>query len=271
MISMATPEIIPQVIWFPAPQAVQQITHLPARVAKPRQVKRSGAIFLSPQEMLAVLRAAKKKSVRDWAMILLAYRHGLRASEVCGLRFADVNLKDGAISIERLKGSLRTVQPLYAHRGQPLLDEVAAVRAWLRSRAADGSDHLSTSRKGGRLDRTQFFRTFQAVAEAAGIPAEKRHPHVLKHSLASHLIAGNVNLALVKQALGHRSISSTMVYVGTTDAQAAKAVQAALMGVFSANFSEPRFWITSGLPTICPEPRFPSAFLVQTWRPRRQS
>ena len=57
-------------------------------------------------------------------------------------------------------------------------------------------------------------------------------PHCLKHSLASHLVAGNVNLALIKQALGHRSISSTMVYVGTTDAQAAELVQAALMGVF---------------------------------------
>jgi site-specific recombinase XerD len=54
----------------------------------------------------------------------------------------------------------------------------------------------------------------------------------LKHSLASHLVASNVNLVLVKQALGHRSISSTMIYVGTTDAQAAEAVQAALMGVF---------------------------------------
>ena len=51
-------------------------------------------------------------------------------------------------------------------------------------------------------------------------------------SSASHLVAGNVNLALVKRVLGHRSISSTMVYVGTTDAQAAEAVQAALMGVF---------------------------------------
>lgn len=50
-------------------------------------------------------------------MILLAYRHGLRASEVCGLRLADVNMKDGAISIRRLKGSLRTGQPLYSHRG----------------------------------------------------------------------------------------------------------------------------------------------------------
>jgi integrase/recombinase XerD len=145
---------------------------------------------------------------------------------------ADVNLKEGAISVRRLKGSLRTVQPLYAHRGQPLLDEIAALRSWFKVRPTDGSDYLFTSQKGGRLDRTQFFRVFQAVAESAGLPPEKRHPHVLKHSLASHLIAGNVNLALVKQALGHRSISSTMVYVGTTDGQAAEAVQAALMGVF---------------------------------------
>ena len=207
------------------------LIELPARVSKPR-VSGARVVFLKPEETLGVLRAAKERSVRDWAMILLAYRHGLRASEVCGLRLFDVDLKDGAISIQRLKGSMRTVQPLYTHRGQPLLDEVAALRSWLKVRLADGSGYLFTSQKGGRLDRTQSFRIFQSVAEAAGLPADKRHPHILKHSLASHLIAGNVNLALVKQALGHRSISSTMVYVGTTDAQAAEAVQAALMGVF---------------------------------------
>jgi type 1 fimbriae regulatory protein FimB len=204
----------------------------PAQAAKPRPTRTAQTVFLSPEEMLAVLRTAKKQSIRDWVMILLAYRHGLRASEVCGLRLDDVNLKDAAVSIVRLKGSLRTVQPLYAHRGQPLLDELAAVRAWLKVRPLDGSEYLFTSQKGGRLDRTQFFRVFQTVATEAGVAPEKRHPHVLKHSLASHLIAGNVNLALVKQALGHRSISSTMVYVGTTDAQAAEAVQAALMGAF---------------------------------------
>jgi type 1 fimbriae regulatory protein FimB len=226
------PASVPQVSLLPEPQAIPQIVYRPAQVAKLRQAKRARAVFLSPEDVLAVLRAAKKRSVRDWTMILIAYRHGLRASEVCGLRLADVNLKEGAILIQRLKGSLRTSQPLYAHRGQPLLDEVAALRCWLRARQADGSDYLFNSQKGARLDRTQFFRIVQAVAEAAGMPAEKRHPHVLKHSLASHLIAGNVNLALVKQALGHRSISSTMVYVGTTDAQAGEAVQAALMGVF---------------------------------------
>src|SRR5216683_1935083 len=80
--------------------------------------------ILTPQEMLDLLKAARARSVRDWAMILLAYRHGLRASEVCGLKLADVDLKSGSISIHRLKGSMQTVQPLYPHRGQPLLDEM---------------------------------------------------------------------------------------------------------------------------------------------------
>jgi type 1 fimbriae regulatory protein FimB len=213
-------------------QAAAKVIELPGRVLKQRRAKHPSGSFLSPEETLAVLRAAKERSVRDWAMILLAYRHGLRASEVCGLRLVDVDLKNGSLSIQRLKGSMQTVQPLYAHRGQPLLDEVIALRAWLKVRPTDGSDYLFMSQKGGRLDRTQFFRVFQAVAKATSLPGEKRHPHVLKHTLASHLVAGNVNLALVKQALGHRSIGSTMKYVGTTDVQAAEAVQSALMGVF---------------------------------------
>jgi len=53
------------------------------------------------------------------AMILLVYRHGLRASEICGLKLTDIDLKSGSISIRRLKGSMQTVQPLHPHRGQP--------------------------------------------------------------------------------------------------------------------------------------------------------
>jgi integrase len=200
--------------------------------ARPTRARRGQMTFLTPDETLSVLKAEREHSTRDWAMILLAYRHGLRASEVCGLKLADIDLKAGSISIRRLKGSLQTVQPLYPHRGQPLLDEANALRAWLRERQSDGSDYLFTSQKGGRLDRTQFFRVFQAVAVGAGLPFEKRHPHVLKHSLASHLVAGNVNLALIRQALGHRSINSTMQYVGTSDGQAAEAAQAALMRLY---------------------------------------
>jgi integrase len=199
---------------------------------RPTRAKRGHRTFLTPAETLTVLKAARERATRNWAMILLAYRHGLRASEVCGLKLADIDLKSGSISIRRLKGSLSTVQPLYPHRGQPLLDEMTALRAWLRERRSDGSDYLFTSQKGGKLDRTQFFRVFQAIAETAALPLEKRHPHVLKHSLASHLVAGNVNLALIRQALGHRSINSTMQYVGTSDGQAAEAAQAALMRLY---------------------------------------
>jgi site-specific recombinase XerD len=202
------------------------------RKGPPIHIKRGRMIILTPQETLALLKAARKRSIRDWAMILLAYRHGLRASEVCGIKLADVDMRAGSISIRRLKGSLFTVQPIYQHRGQPLLDETAALRSWLRKRPADGSDYLFTSQKGGKLGRTQFFRNFQTIAENAGLPVEKRHPHVLKHSLASHLVAGNANLALVRQALGHRSINSTMKYIGTSDSQAAEALQKALMGLF---------------------------------------
>jgi site-specific recombinase XerD len=205
---------------------------MPVKAIRVIRIKRGRMVILTPPEMLALLKAARKRSIRDWAMILLAYRHGLRASEVCGIKMADMDLKSGSISIRRLKGSLHTIQPLYQHRGQPLLDETAALRAWLHTRTADGSDYLFTSQKGGKLDRTQFFRNFQTVAESAGLSAEKRHPHVLKHSLASHLVAGNANLALIRQALGHRSISSTMQYIGTSDAQAAEALQKALMGLF---------------------------------------
>jgi type 1 fimbriae regulatory protein FimB len=189
-------------------------------------------VFLEPAEVLAVLKVAKAKSVRSWAMILVAYKHGLRASEVCNLRLGDVDLKSACVVVDRLKGSLRTTQAVAGHRGQPLLDELKALREWMRERRDDGSDFLFSSGKGGRLDRTQFFRVFRSVAAAAGLPREKQHPHVLKHSIATHLVAANVNLALVKTQLGHKSINSTLRYVTTTDKQASQATAAALMGMF---------------------------------------
>jgi integrase len=103
---------------------------IPIPVKKTRlvRIKRGQMTFLTPAETLAVLKTAREHSTRDWAMILAAYRHGLKASEVCGLKLADVDLKADSISVRRLKGSLQTTQPLYQHRGQPLLDEVLGCR-----------------------------------------------------------------------------------------------------------------------------------------------
>jgi ArsR family transcriptional regulator, arsenate/arsenite/antimonite-responsive transcriptional repressor len=154
-------------------------------------------------------------------MFLMAYRHGLRMSEVCALRLADI--RDGSLSVQRLQGSLKTVQPLCRDSREPLLDEVTAIQEWLKQRPNVPSEALFISRNGGALDKAQFFRNFQEVAKTAGISAAKRHPGVLRDSLASHLVARSVDLALIAKALGHRSVNSTLRHVKATDRRLVKA------------------------------------------------
>jgi type 1 fimbriae regulatory protein FimB len=91
-------------------------------------------------------------------MIVVAYKHGMSVSEICNLRLDDIDMKNGGTVVQRLKGSLRTTQAVTEHRGEPLLNELRALREWLRERTEDGSDFLFTSQKGGRLDRSQLFR-----------------------------------------------------------------------------------------------------------------
>lgn len=191
---------------------------------------RSKRQSLTTDELLAVLKAAKEHCTRDWALLVTIYRHGLRASEAAALTLGDI--QDGQITVARVKGSLKTTQPIVKHPGQPLLDEVKALREWLRERSQDGSDAVFVSRKGGHLTREQVYRIFRQHAEAARLPESKRFVHVLKHSLASHLIAGNANLAMVQVALGHASLSSTQAYVHVSDQQAAEASRKALMAIF---------------------------------------
>lgn len=191
---------------------------------------RSNRQSLTTDELLAVLKTAKESSTRDWALLVVIYRHGLRASEAAALTLGAI--QDGQLTVARAKGSLKTTQPIVKHPGQPLLDEVKALREWLKERPQDGSDALFTSRKGGHLTREQVYRIFRQHAEAARLPESKRFVHVLKHSLASHLIAGNANLAMVQVALGHASLSSTQAYVHVSDAQAAEASRRALMAIF---------------------------------------
>jgi integrase len=87
---------------------------------------RTSMIHLEPAEVLSVFRVARAKGARQWAIIVLAYRHGMRASEVCNLRLEDIDMKNGSIVVKRLKGSLRTTQAVTEHRGEPLLNEVKA-------------------------------------------------------------------------------------------------------------------------------------------------
>jgi type 1 fimbriae regulatory protein FimB len=85
--------------------------------------------FLTEAEITSFLKAARKgrHGIRNYAMALLAYRHGLRVSELINLRMADLDLDTGHLFVRRLKGSLSTSQPLEG-------DEIRVLRAWLRQR-----------------------------------------------------------------------------------------------------------------------------------------
>jgi hypothetical protein len=83
-----------------------------------------------------------------------------------------IDLENSTIAIVRVKGSRSGVQSLDRHRGEPILDEVLALRSWLRERVEDGSRMLFPSQKGGAMSRMQFLRLFRKYALAVGVPPD---------------------------------------------------------------------------------------------------
>jgi type 1 fimbriae regulatory protein FimB len=187
--------------------------------------------YLKPAEVLKVLESAKKNGAREHAIVLLGYKHGLRASEIARLTLDDV--RGGQINVRRLKGSLHTIQPLASH-ANPLLDEPTVLKAWLRERGyADGSQFLFTSRQGSALSRRQIYNLFEDAAIRAGIEKGRRNPHILKHSLASNLLRGGASVAYVQIALGHVDAKNTLRYTNVNDEEAAVVTGQTLDAIFA--------------------------------------
>jgi type 1 fimbriae regulatory protein FimB len=158
---------------------------------------------LTHDELLKVLRLAAS-NVRDHAIVLLAFRHGMRVSEICNLEMKDVDLANGQITVKRLKGSLATTQPMSDVQGSPLLSEKRVLRAWLKERGSHPSKYVFVSQKSGHISRMQLHRIFSELAEQAGVSKDRRHFHTLKHSLgvspARRFIPCPVTNLLVRQS-----------------------------------------------------------------------
>lgn len=189
--------------------------------------------YLQPREVLSILRVARESSTRDWCMFLLTFRHALRSQEARALRVTDVDLESQTVTIRRVKGSRSGVQSLDRHKGEPLVDEIAALRTWLKDRVEDGSQVLFPSQKGGIMTRMQFLRLFKKYAQAAGVSAELDHPHSLRHALCSMMASQHADIYAIQQRAGHRNISNTMHYTHVSDSAASESCQAALMTAFS--------------------------------------
>lgn len=170
---------------------------------------------LSREQLCDVLRIARETRKRDWVLLLVTFWHGLRASEAVNLK--SENFRDGYLTVQRLKGSLRTRQKLIEDVDE-LLNERAAVESW-----------LALHRAGERLfpiSRVQFYRLMRRYGRAAGLPRHLCHPHVLKHSIAMQTIR-EAGIENVRQYLGHRSISSTGEYLKVSDEAASSAISGA--------------------------------------------
>jgi integrase len=179
-----------------------------SKKSKPKTRRGSGTMqFLTQEELKRLFAVIKDK--RDKALYLLAYRHGLRASEIGLLQRTDVDLKQGRITIHRLKGSLSGIYPL-----QP--DVIKLLRSYLRTRT-DGSPYLFISNRGVPIDRRTLWCAMQTYGKKAGVPPEKRKFHSLKHSISTHLLDACGELRFVQDWVGHKNVQNTTKYAQLTN------------------------------------------------------
>jgi integrase/recombinase XerD len=178
--------------------------HAPRRSRKLPQVLN----YAEVQRLLAAPRGDGPAVLRDRAMLEVMYACGLRASETIGLEVTDVDLRRGFLRA-RGKGSKERLVPL----GRKA---VAAVAAYLRSGrpklVGERSERaLFVNFRGAGLTRQGLYKIVQRNARAAGLSGQMS-PHTLRHSFATHLLAGGCDLRAVQEMLGHADISTTQMY-----------------------------------------------------------
>jgi integrase/recombinase XerC len=155
-------------------------------------------------DKVAVLSDERWIALRDAAVVLLLYGCGLRISEALALKRSDVPLRD-AIMVTG-KGNKQRVVPVL-----PIVAEAVEAYAAARPYDAEGSAPLFVGARGGALDPGVVQRQMRRLRVHLGLP-ETATPHALRHSFATHLLAGGGDLRTIQELLGHASISTTQVY-----------------------------------------------------------
>jgi integrase/recombinase XerD len=171
---------------------------------------------LSLREVERLIEAANgttPRSLRDRALIELLYGAGLRVSEAVGLGRGDVDLEARLVRCVG-KGEKERVVPLgseavaalrrYLSRGRPYLDRRPCPDLFLNA-------------QGGSLTRAGAFLIVRRLAAKAGLDPERVHPHLLRHSFATHLLEGGADLRSVQEMLGHADLGTTELYTHVSD------------------------------------------------------
>jgi integrase/recombinase XerD len=171
---------------------------------------------LSPREAERLIEAAAgttPRALRDAALVELLYGGGLRVSEAVGLERAGIDLDERLVRCVG-KGNKERIVPIgrsatealrrYLSRGRPYLDRRLRPELFLNA-------------KGGPLTRAGAFLILRRLAEQAGLEADRVHPHLLRHSFATHLLEGGADLRSVQEMLGHADLATTQIYTHVSD------------------------------------------------------
>jgi integrase/recombinase XerC len=178
---------------------------------------------LSPDEAAQLMRVDGDGALvaRDRAILELFYSSGLRLAELTGLGVRDVSLRDATVQVTG-KGSKTRIVPVGSHA-------LAALKEWLAHResmAPPGETALFVAKGGARMSGRAVAQRVDHWAKRFGL-AGKVHPHVLRHSFASHVLQSSGDLRAVQEMLGHASVSTTQVYTHLDFQHLAKAYDAA--------------------------------------------
>jgi integrase/recombinase XerD len=186
-----------------------------AELDLPRRVRRLPRT-LSPSEAERLVEAAagtQPRDLRDRALAELLYGAGLRVSEA-------VSLERGGVDLERRlvrcmgKGAKERVVPIGRQAAEALRRYLARGRPFLDRRHRP---ELFLNAKGGPLTRAGAFLILRRLAARAGLEPERIHPHLLRHSFATHLLEGGADLRSVQEMLGHADLATTELYTHVSD------------------------------------------------------
>jgi integrase/recombinase XerD len=189
----------------------QVIAHDPtAELRGPRKTQRLPRVLTRHEvaRLLGEPRGTDPRALRDRALLEVLYACGLRVSEVVGLSLADIDLEEGMLRA-RGKGSKERLVPIGSQA-------VAALRAYCqRGRpallGARAEERLFVNHRGSPLTRQGLYKIVQRHARGAGLE-ERMSPHTLRHSFATHLLAGGCDLRSLQEMLGHADLATTQLY-----------------------------------------------------------
>jgi integrase len=161
--------------------------------------------YLTESEVEALIEGCKgnRWPHRDATMILLAFRHGLRASELCDLQWTQVNFEAATLAVTRVKNGAPSTHPLTGR-------ELRALRRLHREQEGK-SAFLFVSERGSPMTVSNFQKLVSRACEAAGLEI-KAHPHMLRHACGFKLANDGVDTRALQAYLGHKSIQHTVRY-----------------------------------------------------------